>query len=32
MNKKEIAKQLVGSIKGDYISSDDIKEERLSKR
>lgn len=29
MEKKKIAKELVGSIKGDYMSLDDIRAERL---
>ena len=29
MEKKIIAKELVGSIKGDYMSLDDIRAERL---
>lgn len=29
MEKKKIAKELVGSIKGEYISLDDIRTERL---
>lgn len=29
MEKKKIAKELVGSIKGEYMSLDDIRAERL---
>lgn len=32
MEKKRIAKKLVGSIKGEYMSLDDIRAERLQKR
>ena len=31
MRKKIIAKKLVGSLKGEYISAEDAKAERLSK-
>lgn len=31
MEKKRIAKKLVGSIKGEYITLDDIRAERLQK-
>ncbi|MBQ1344112.1 type II toxin-antitoxin system prevent-host-death family antitoxin [Candidatus Saccharibacteria bacterium] len=31
MKKKQIAKELVGSLKGEYVSLEDIKSERLSK-
>lgn len=32
MEKKRASKRLVGSIKGDYTSLDDIRAERLSKK